>query len=221
VPKTTKEAAGSDREPIDLALRVAAEEICADEVAKAERRLRGLTESERDLVHSVNARVFSRLLDRSAPWLQLEEATARSRRSALGRRRKRMSGYTTVRVRDVENFAPQVGLDADQYEIRLLRTPLGCGEYGVSYERYAPGWRHPFGHRHAEQEEVYVLVRGRMRMKLDEDVVELEPWTAVRVSPSTIRGLHNPGSEDAELIVIGAPATDEPDFELLADWWTD
>jgi uncharacterized cupin superfamily protein len=91
-----------------------------------------------------------------------------------------MSGHTTVRIHEVENFAPQVGLDHDQYEIRLLRAPLGCTSYGVSYERYAPGWRHPFGHRHAEQEEVYVLVRGHMRMKLDDELIELEPWTAGR-----------------------------------------
>jgi mannose-6-phosphate isomerase-like protein (cupin superfamily) len=212
VTKSTKE------QSTVAALRAAAEEICADELAQAERRLRGLTQSERDLVESVNTRVIGRLLANPAPWLQLER---RSARTAQERRRKRMAGYTSVRVHEVENFAPQVGLDADQYEIRLLRAPLGCNKYGVSYERYAPGWRHPFGHRHAKQEEVYVLVRGQMRMKLDDDVIELEPWTAVRVSPATMRSLHNFGTEDAELIVVGAPATEEPDFELVPEWWTE
>lgn len=91
-----------------------------------------------------------------------------------------MPGHTTVRIHEVESFAPQVALDDDQYEIRLGRAPLGCTNYGVSYERYAPGWRHPFGHRNAEQEEVYVLVRGHMGMKLDDEVIELEEWTAGR-----------------------------------------
>ena len=213
-------------ESIVSALRAHAEEVCADEIAQAERRLRGLTESERALVQSVTERVTSRLLEAPEPWLAGRQAAAptprgRPRRRSPGRRRKKMSGYTTVRIHDVENFAPQVGLDEDRYQIRLLRAPLGCASYGVSYERYAPGWRHPYGHRHTEQEEVYVLVRGHLRMKLDDEVIELGPWTAVRVSPSTIRGLHNPGEGDAELIVIGAPATDEPDYELLSGWWQD
>jgi mannose-6-phosphate isomerase-like protein (cupin superfamily) len=66
-----------------------------------------------------------------------------------------------------------------------------------------------------------VLVYGHMQMKLGDDIIELEPWTAVRVSPSTIRALRNTGEEPAELIVIGAPATDEPDYELLPGWWQD
>jgi mannose-6-phosphate isomerase-like protein (cupin superfamily) len=209
-------------------LRRYAEEVRAAEVAHAERRMRGLTQSERDLVEAVTTRVMERLLERPDAWfLQSEPASPRERRRGARRpvarkpepRREGMTSYTVVRINDVENFASQVGLDQDQYQIRLLRSPLGCAKYGVSYERYAAGWRHPFGHRHAEQEEVYVLVSGRMRMKLDDDIIELEPWTAVRVSPETIRGLHNPANQDAELIVIGAPATEEPDYELLAGWW--
>jgi mannose-6-phosphate isomerase-like protein (cupin superfamily) len=191
------------------ALRVHAEEVRTAEIAHAERRLRGLTRSERGLIEDVTGRMVERLLA-----FELEPAPA-----PRAKRRKSMAGYTLVRIHDVENFAPQVGLDQDQYEIRLLRAPLGCEKYGVSFERYAPGWRHPYGHRHAEQEEVYVLVSGHMRMKLDDEIVELEPWTAVRVSPETTRALENPTDEEARLIVIGAPATQEPDYELLSDWW--
>lgn len=229
------------------ALREYAEEVRTAEVAHAERRFRGLSQSERDLLELVSTRIVEGLLARPAAWFhrevgtpiadgharvlaqlfELEPVAAARRRGGARRpalrnpkqRRKRMAGYTVVRIKDVENFAPQVGLDQDQYEIRLLRAPLGCETYGVSYERYAPGWRHPFGHRHTEQEEVYVLVNGHMRMKLDKEIIDLEPWMAVRVSPETIRGLHNPTDQDAQLIVIGAPATEQPDYELLPGWW--
>lgn len=45
-----------------------------------------------------------------------------------------------------------------------------------------------FGHTHKEQEEVFVVVGGSGRMKLDDDIVELKQWDAVRISPGTWRG---------------------------------
>ena len=40
-------------------------------------------------------------------------------------------------------------------------------------------FRQPFGHSHKEQEEIYVLVSGGARVKLDDHIVELEPWDAL------------------------------------------
>ena len=49
---------------------------------------------------------------------------------------------------------------------------------GLSYQRVPPGYRFPYGHTHKKQEEVFVVLRGSGRMKLDDEIVELKEWDA-------------------------------------------
>ena len=55
---------------------------------------------------------------------------------------------------------------------------------GLSYQRIPPDYRFPYGHTHKEQEELYVVVRGSGRMKLDDEIVEVKEWDVVRVRPA-------------------------------------
>jgi mannose-6-phosphate isomerase-like protein (cupin superfamily) len=130
-----------------------------------------------------------------------------------------VSGYTKVNLKDVEDQAVRFGL-APNIEARMARVPLELENSGLSYQRLAPNFRLPFGHRHKRQEEVYVLVAGSARMKLDDEVVELRRWDAVRVPRTTTRGFEA-GPEGAELIVVGAPNTGPGDADVEQDWWID
>ena len=91
-----------------------------------------------------------------------------------------MPGYTLVNLKEVEDQAPKFGYAPD-LESRFARRALGLENSGISYFKAAPGFRVPFGHRHTEQEEVYVVVAGSARIKLDDEVVDLGAWDAVRV----------------------------------------
>ena len=130
-----------------------------------------------------------------------------------------MGGYTIVNLREVEDQAPKFGYSPD-LEARFARVPLELENSGISYFRLSPNFRIPFGHKHQQQEEVYVLVGGSARMKLDDEVVELEPWDAIRVPAETMRGFEA-GSEGAEYIAFGAPNTENLDAEPAPNWWTD
>ena len=130
-----------------------------------------------------------------------------------------MAGYTRVSLKQVEDQAPKFGLSPG-VEARFATGPLGLERSGVSYQRLAPGFRQPFGHKHGVQEEVYVLVAGSARAKLDEDVVELKPWDALRVSPETMR-CFQAGPEGAEILAFGAPRTAQQDGEISPNWWRD
>lgn len=132
-----------------------------------------------------------------------------------------MADYKVVRVADVADQAPRWGIDPKNYEIRFLRNDLGCEHCGVSYIRYGPAWRPTRGHRHKRQEEIYVLVSGRAQAKLDGEVVDLEPWTAIRVPPETVRALRAVGDEDAVFVAIGAPNTGPGDGIDVEDFWSD
>jgi mannose-6-phosphate isomerase-like protein (cupin superfamily) len=131
-----------------------------------------------------------------------------------------MNTYTVKNLKEVEDAAPKFGLSPD-LEARFARGDLEGETTGLSYQRVAPNFRIPFGHRHEDQEEVYVLVSGSGRMKLDEEVVELRQWDAVRVSSETMRDFEA-GPAGAELLAFGAPARGQPnDAEMTQGWWSD
>ena len=131
-----------------------------------------------------------------------------------------MGDYTHINLReDVDDQAPNFGLSPN-IEARMARVPLAMENAGLSYQRIAPGFRVPFGHKHNNQEEVYVLVSGSARIKLDDEIRELKQWDAVRVHRDTVRGFEG-GDEGAEFIVIGAPNTGPGDADLIQDWWSD
>jgi uncharacterized cupin superfamily protein len=131
-----------------------------------------------------------------------------------------MAGYTKLNLKDeVEDQGPNFGYEG-KIEARMARVPLELEHSGVSYLKLAPGFRIPWGHTHKTQEEIYVLVGGSLRAKLDEEIVELRPFDAVRVHKNTMRGFEA-GSNGAEMIAIGAPHTGPGDAETVQNWWDD
>jgi mannose-6-phosphate isomerase-like protein (cupin superfamily) len=108
-------------------------------------------------------------------------------------------------------------------EFRAATKALGLERSGLTYQRVPPDYRFPYGHSHKTQEEIYVVVRGSGRMKVDEEIVDLAEWDAVRVPPGSWRG-YEAGPDGLELLVIGAPNLgDDPrgDVEGTRDWWAD
>jgi len=127
-----------------------------------------------------------------------------------------MSGYTIVNLKEVEDQAPNFGL-SPHIEARMARVALEAEATGVSYQRIEPNFRLPFGHKHKTQEEVYIVVRGSLRAKLEDEVIELKEWDAIRVSKDTMRGFEG-GPQGAELIAIGVPGG-SGDAEMEQGWW--
>jgi mannose-6-phosphate isomerase-like protein (cupin superfamily) len=127
--------------------------------------------------------------------------------------------YTVVNLKQVDDMAPRFGLSPG-LESRFARVPLGLDHSGISLFRVAPGFRVPFGHTHTEQEEIYLVVTGSARVKLDDEIVQLGEWDAVRIPPGTMRGVEG-GPDGAELIAFGAPSNENRDVEMVQGWWTD
>jgi quercetin dioxygenase-like cupin family protein len=95
---------------------------------------------------------------------------------------------------------------------RFAREVLGSPELGVSRFTYEPGARMPWGHRHREQEEAYVVVGGSGRARLDDQVVELSAWDVLRVAPAVVRSFEA-GPESLDVICIGGRKPDSADWE--------
>jgi mannose-6-phosphate isomerase-like protein (cupin superfamily) len=126
-----------------------------------------------------------------------------------------MPDYTVKNIKHVTNAAEQFGL-ADNLEARFARKPLELEQLGISYQRLEPNFRIPFGHRHDKQEELYVVVNGSARVKLDDEVIELAQWDAIRVPGGVMRNFEA-GPEGVEYLAIGAPPEDGAEMEQ--GWW--
>lgn len=104
-------------------------------------------------------------------------------------------------------------------EWRMARDALGSPELGVSRFTYQAGARMPFGHRHREQEEAYVVVAGSGRAKLDDEIVELAAWDVLRVAPAVVRSFEA-GPDGLDLICIGGRKPRNGDAERVPDFWS-
>jgi mannose-6-phosphate isomerase-like protein (cupin superfamily) len=131
-----------------------------------------------------------------------------------------VAAYTVANLKEVEDMAPRFGLSPD-LETRFAAVPLELENSGLSHQRLAPGFRMPFGHRHKVQEELYVVVGGSARLKVDDDIVELGQWDAVRVASEAMR-CFEAGPDGAEALAFGAPNTGPPaeDVEMTPGWWS-
>ena len=129
-----------------------------------------------------------------------------------------MSGYTRTNLRNVENQAPNFGMPPE-LEARFARSALGGETLGLSLMTLAPGFRIPFGHKHSNQEEVYVVVRGSAWIKVEDEIVELGEWDAIRLGKDTMRDVEA-GPDGVEYLAFGA-GDDPRDAEMAADWWSE
>jgi mannose-6-phosphate isomerase-like protein (cupin superfamily) len=131
-----------------------------------------------------------------------------------------MAGYTLRNLKDdVENVAPKFGM-APSVEAHFARRELGTKLLGVTYFRVAPDSRVPFGHRHADQEEIYVVVEGSGRVKLGDEIQELRPFDSIRVAPDTIRCFEG-GRDGLGYLAFGGPSEESAEAEFFPDFWKD
>lgn len=129
-----------------------------------------------------------------------------------------MSRYTKRNLREVENQAPKFGMPAE-LDARFARTALGGETLGLSLMKLAPNFRIPFGHKHAGQEEVYVVLSGSARIKVEDEIVELVEWDAIRFDKNTMRDVEA-GPDGVEYLAFGA-GDDPTDAEMVQNWWSD
>jgi len=129
-----------------------------------------------------------------------------------------MGGYTKHNLTEVENQAPRFGMP-DDLEARFARSAIEGRELGLSLFRLGPNFRIPFGHKHAGQEEVYVVTSGSGRIKVEDEIVELRRWDAIRIDKDTMRDVEA-GPDGVEYLAFGA-GDDPSEVEMAQGWWDD
>lgn len=85
-----------------------------------------------------------------------------------------------------------------------LGKQLGAGALGARMWRLEPG-QASTRHRHRRQEELYVLLEGTGRMRIDGELLTLAPLDALLVEPGSTRQAFNDTEADQLWLMIGAP----------------
>lgn len=126
--------------------------------------------------------------------------------------------YTIKNLRDVKDAAAGRDLSAVQ-EARFARGDLQATDTGLALQYVKPGCRQAFAHRHEKAEEIYVVIAGAGRVKLEDEIVEVGPMDAIRVAPQVARAFEA-GPDGLELLVFGPHH--ERDGELITEgFWSD
>ncbi len=111
------------------------------------------------------------------------------------------AGYTHVNLEDVEDMAKRFGL-GEQGEARFTNRPLGAVRTGLSHQRLRPGVRQAFGHHHQHAEEVFVVLAGGGRVRIDDEIRDVRPLDAIRIAPDSPRAFEA-GPDGLEFVVVG------------------
>jgi uncharacterized cupin superfamily protein len=85
-----------------------------------------------------------------------------------------------------------------------LGKQLAARSLGARLWRLGPG-QASTRHRHISQEEIYLLLEGTGRMRVDEDLLTLAPLDAVLVEVDSIRQIFNDTDAEQLWLVVGAP----------------
>lgn len=101
-------------------------------------------------------------------------------------------------------------------EARYVRGELGAVQSGLTHYRLPRGRRQGWAHRHRVAEEIYVVLSGTGRMKVDDELFELRALDAVRIAPASVRELEA-GPEGLEVLAFGSHSPG--DGEMVPDWW--
>lgn len=126
-------------------------------------------------------------------------------------------GLTHLPLLQAEDLAAAHGFSS-QGASRFPAKDLGLERTGLAHHRMPPGARSAFGHRHAEAEEVYVVIAGAGRAAVGDRAVELATLDALRIAPDLPRAFEA-GPDGLELLAVGP--RHPGDGDMLPGWFGD
>jgi uncharacterized cupin superfamily protein len=125
-----------------------------------------------------------------------------------------MAKYKIVKAADVDNYS-------GSGEMRMMGSAIGSEQVALTYRLIPAGVKSPHGHTHSKIDEIVFIVNGTLKIRLDDDIIEVGPTTAVKIPPEVKRGYHNEGDEDVEVLVVSAQVDAVGDNGGVPDekWW--
>jgi mannose-6-phosphate isomerase-like protein (cupin superfamily) len=90
----------------------------------------------------------------------------------------------------------------------------------VAADARKTGGKGSYGHRHKTQEELYFVASGTLQFKLEDEVIDVDEGSVVRVAPEVARSVWNEGPDDAVVIIVSTRSEDpRADTEMVEGFW--
>src|SRR5690349_17820129 len=126
-------------------------------------------------------------------------------------------GFAVVAADDADDsYADD---DSVPGEFRRLTDALGAEQVAITLIRVPPhsDFEQGTGHTHSETEELYLVTRGSLTMRFDDEVRTVAAGSVARVAPGVVRSHRNEGDEPVEVWAIsrkdgGSDSTKVDDF---------
>jgi uncharacterized cupin superfamily protein len=97
-----------------------------------------------------------------------------------------------------------------------LAKQLDAADMGARLWRLAPG-QASTRHRHLRQTELYIVLEGTGRIRVEDDVLTLDPLSTLLVGPDTVRQVFNDTAHDVLWLVVGTPAEAANTLEMTPE----
>lgn len=128
-----------------------------------------------------------------------------------------MAGYKIAKLEDLDDI-----LGDYPGEMKMFKNPLESEQVTITHRRMpaGTGGKGGRGHRHKTQEEIIFVFKGTLQVKVEDEILELGPNSAIKISPSTKQAVWNEGPEDVELLIISTRSADlREEIEFIDGFW--
>jgi len=128
-----------------------------------------------------------------------------------------VSDYSIVRADEAEDAYADSDVPG---EFRSLKEALGSEQIAVTLIRVPPhsDFEQGTGHHHEELEELYIVTRGTVTMRFEDEIEQVAAGSVVRVAPGTTRSHRNEGDEPVEIWAVSR-RIEEQDSTKVDDFW--
>ena len=125
----------------------------------------------------------------------------------MNKKAQTTSNYSKIELGAFSNLTENVFQPSPNFKIegkRFIKDELGLTSSEISFNTMEANTAIPFLHKHKENEEVYIAIKGKGQMLLDDNYVDMEEGTIIRVATDTERAIRNNSEELFTFIVIQA-----------------
>jgi uncharacterized cupin superfamily protein len=127
-------------------------------------------------------------------------------------------GFAIVSADDVDDA--YANDDDVPGEFRRMTDALGAEQVAITLIRVPPhsDFEQGTGHSHSETEELYLVTKGTLTMRFDDEIRSVEAGSVARVSAATVRSHRNEGDEPVEIWAISR-SDGGSDSEKVDNFW--
>lgn len=104
-------------------------------------------------------------------------------------------------------------IDAQNGKV-FLKDALGLTSCEISVNAVPQGFKLPFNHKHKQNEEIYIFLKGEGTITIDNEVIDVKEGSCVKVEPQVSRTLANTGNSELQFICIQAKANSLEQFGM-------